>query len=168
MFPIHIPPQYVGDPNEQRARDIISMEAHVSRVENVALAAAIFLGAAFPSAREQAKSLADSWVEVQTAQLIERIEEMKAAPVIPASEFEYGGATPERLVTLQSQRERIDQQIATMEGGLEKLAELAPGLDSMFRGFIMPMLESQRDSLDSQIALMQQMLDGQATKGEPT
>ena len=159
MGPIYIPS---GDPNEQRAKDIAAMEAHLRHVCHLSSAACVFLMAAYPHADPVlAARLADAWEVFQLGGLRERIDEMKAAPAIRPGQF-FGEATPEILVSLQSQRERINQQIQTMETGLEKLAELAPGLDSMFRGFVMPMLEGQRDDLDSRIEQVQEQLDKQA------
>lgn len=167
MLPMQFPPMYVGaeDPNEVRAKNIAAMEAYLRRLKALAAAGQEFLIAVFGQtiAAEPAKTLATAWYDYNAAEISERIELMKAAPRIePGAVYHPFAATPEMLVDLMTQRDRVESQITNFETALEKIGDSVPGMAEIFRATALPMLENQRDGLNSQIEQMQQQLDEQS------
>jgi hypothetical protein len=153
-------PAFPYPPPMNRAEIIADMQATARRYADLAEAAAGFLGAAFPQAKEEARQACSRWLECQIAPLKAQLENIQKAPE-PGSYADPYRATPEMLVDLMTQRDRVAGQLEQFEAAFEKLGENVPGMPEIFRATALPLLESQRDTLNRQIEQMQEQLDRQ-------
>lgn len=116
-----------------------------------------WLRAAFPGAAELVTPLASAALDAWVTPIHDEIQQIASMPQVENERYH----SPETMIRLTGERDKLVDQIARMEAAMEKIAQTAPGMDEVFRATALPMLQHQLEATNREISEVQQFLEQQ-------